>query len=528
MSAKKSSNGNVITDAVIDDLHRLIQDIRSKHPHPLTYDVIRSHPDLERCRVSLIDEYLSVVAEIEKGKKPLPKVRQDYLKRLLSPLKKLNRIHPSGENPYLKCDGTYRFIEEKIWIDKEIDIKRCHYDKEKYSIDFEYSKPLDYFDPAAKNITIWNEYKEYMTKKKEKDAERKAMSLVRRFESTSAPVPITPLNAGRTSVEELYKKWLPELTQGKMKSKDLLDQILVCYTIKRALNGDQKAVDKLYSLYESAAIRRAEKMAKKRRINMRAEKLNISKTDDISETDDISHEAKRVLYSLISGSKPEYIINSLLAEDSEHSKIPLSVEIFFFWYYSDYVPKEIDKIMKRQPGKLDGLDIDYFLNPVAIIDAYTFWQNSPKRARKFNSDSFRPNKETNLTTWLLGTETNYMQGKLCQLISDEIDSYWKMKEERGSQQLTKDDLLHEEVSNNSGKMLENSLGKQRPDMTDEEVKQAIELICKRGISKRDAEIFVKNQVQKCSKVELAQEYDLSRMTIHRICKKISSKFSPLP
>jgi hypothetical protein len=354
------------------------------------------------------------------------------------------------------------------------------------------------------------------------------MSLVRRFESTSAPVPITPLNAGRTSVEELYKKWLPELTQGKMKSKDLLDQILVCYTIKRALNGDQKAVDKLYSLYESAAIRRAEKMAKKRRINMRAEKLNISKTDDISETDDISHEAKRVLYSLISGSKPEYIINSLLAEDSEHSKIPLSVEIFFFWYYSDYVPKEIDKIMKRQPGKLDGLDIDYFLNPVAIIDAYTFWQNSPKRARKFNSDSFRPNKETNLTTWLLGTETNYMQGKLCQLISDEIDSYWKMKEERGSQQLTKDDLLHEEVSNNSGKMLENSLGKQRPDMTDEEVKQAIELICKRGISKRDAEIFVKNQVQKCSKVELAQEYDLSRMTIHRICKKISSKFSPLP
>ena len=261
---------------------------------------------------------------------------------------------------------------------------------------------------------------------------------------------------------------------------------------------------------------------------MRAEKLNISKTDDISETDDISHEAKRVLYSLISGSKPEYIINSLLAEDSEHSKIPLSVEIFFFWYYSDYVPKEIDKIMKRQPGKLDGLDIDYFLNPVAVIDAYTFWQNSPKRARKFNSDSFRPNKETNLTTWLLGTETNYMQGKLCQLISDEIDSYWKMKEERGSQQLTKDDLLHEEVSNNSGKMLENSLGKQRPDMTDEEVKQAIELICKRGISKRDAEIFVKNQVQKCSKVELAQEYDLSRMTIHRICKKISSKFSPLP
>ena len=69
-------------------------------------------------------------------------------------------------------------------------------------------------------------------------------------------------------------------------------------------------------------------------------------------------------------------------------------------------------------------------------------------------------------------------------------------------------------------MLENSLEKQRLDMTDEVIKQVIDSICSKSISKRDAEIFVKNKVQKCSKVKLAQEYDLSRMTIHRICKKI--------
>jgi hypothetical protein len=468
---------------------------------------------------------LSVGAEIEKGKKPSrkvrPKVRQGYLKRLLSPLRKLNRIHPSGENPYLNRDGTYPFIEEKIWIDKEIDINKCHYDKEKYSIDFEYSKPLDYFDPDAKNIIIWNEYNEYIAKKKEKDAKRKAMKLTEVFTLTSAPAPITPLDAGKTSVEELYKKWLPELTQEKMKSKDLLDQILVCYTIKRALNRDQKAIDKLYSLYEYAAIRRAEKMANKRKINMRAEKLNISETDDMSETDNISHEAKRILYSLISGSKPEYIINSLLMEDSEHLEIPLSVEKFFFWYLSETVPKKIDR-MKQKPGSLDGLEIDYLYNPIAIIDANTFWKDTPKMIKKFNSDSYRPNKKTNLTTWLLGTETNYMQGKFCQRISDVIDFYWKMKKGGSFYKFCKNDLLPERESNNRKKMMENSLGKQRLDMTDVEIKQVIEYICKKGISKRDAEIFVKNQVQKCSKVKLAQEYDLSRMTIHRICKKAKS------
>ena len=75
MSVKKSSNGNVITDDVIDGLNRLIQDLYSEHPHPLTYDVIRSHPDLESCRNSLIDEYFSVVTEIEQDKKLIEKLK---------------------------------------------------------------------------------------------------------------------------------------------------------------------------------------------------------------------------------------------------------------------------------------------------------------------------------------------------------------------------------------------------------------------------------------------------------------------
>ncbi len=496
MDKNKSSNGNVITVDVIDEFCRLIQDIRSKHPHPLACDIIRSHPDLERCRNSLIDEYFSVVAEIEKGKKPSkkvrPKARQEYLKRLLSPLRKLNRIHPSGENPYLKRDGTYPFIEEKIWIDKEIDITKCHYDKKKYSIDFEYSKPLDYFDPGAKNIIIRNEYKEYIAKKKEKDAKRKAMRRAKGLAFTSAPAPLSTLDEGKTSVEELYKKWLPELTQERIKSKDLLDQILVCYTIKRALNGDQKAIDKLCCLYEGAAIGIAVKMAEKRGLNK-------------SEIKEIEEEAKATLNLLISGLKPEYIINSLLKGDRESLGIPLEVEIFFFWYYSDYVPKEIDRIMRRQPSRLDGLEFDYLFNPIAIIDAYTFWKDTPKKVKKFNSFSFRPNKKTNLTTWLFGINKR-PGGRFCQHIKEILKKYNKTGK-NNVRELQEDKIEDKSVSELS--IDENTIEETRNKLT------------KRGFSAQHIEIVIQ-KLKRFSYTEIAKTNNLSRRHIIRICKKAKS------
>lgn len=511
MAKNKSFNDNIITDAVIDDLLHIIQNIRSKHPHPIAYDLIRSHPDLERCRNSLIDEYFSVVAEIEKGKKPSPKARQDYLKRLLSPLKKLNRIHPSGENPYLKSDGTYPFIEEKIWIDREIDIEKYHYDKEKYSINFEYSKPLDWFDPDAKNITIWNEYKAYMTKKKEKDAKRKAMRRVKGLASTSAPAPITPLDAGKTSVEELYKEWLPELTQERIKSKDLLDQILVCYTIKRALNGDKKAIDKLYSLYEGRAIKVAVKMAEKRGLNIR---LNIS------EIDEIKQEAKTILNTLISGLKPEYIIDMLSKKDGKHSIIPLWVENFFFWYLSDHVPKEIDKIGKQQTGESDHVPqeldrimkripsevkIDYFLNPVAIIDAYTSWQNSPIWVRKFNSFFSRPNKKNNLTTWLFGPNKR-PGGTFCPHIKEILKKYDKTGKNKVCK-LQEDKIEDKSVS--------------KPSISNEELEDTRNHLTKRGFTARNTEIVIQ-KLKGCSYAEIAKTNNLSGRQIKRIFKKAKS------
>lgn len=503
---------NVITDA--------IQNIRSKCPQSVAYKIIEAlEPFLEPCRIRLIGEYFSVVAEIEKDKKRLSKTkRQDYLKRLLTPLVNLNRLHPSGENPYLKHDGTYPFIEEKIWLDKEINIESLHYDKQRYSIDFEYSKPLSYFDPDARNIIIWDEYREYIKKKKKKDAEAKARGIKFR--------PITPINAGKTSLRELYKKWLPVLTEDKIKSKDLLDQILVCFTIKRALNGengDEKAINKLYSIYEKGAIGTAVNMAKKCKLNK----------DDI---DEIKQEAKILLRFLISGFRPEDIINSLL---DGKLKMPLQVEKFYLWYYSDHVPKELDKIMKRQPNWLDEVEFDYLLNPISIIDAYTFWQGTPKRVMKFNSYSFRPNKEIGISAWLFGKKAlpkkgkdyGYMMGKLPQLLKELLKKYTKnikgtenyhyLDGESGSEDENTQAL---KIRKQVGKATIRKWKEQGEIIDDEKIEKAINILCNKGISKRDAEIFIKNRVQRFSQTAIAQEYDLSRKTIYRIIKKISSKY----
>ncbi len=431
--------------------------------------------------------------------------RQTYLTELLTPLVKLNRLHPSGGNPYIEHDGTYPFIDEKIWIEKEINIKGLDYNEQKYSINFEYSKPFNWFDPDAKNIIIWDEYREYLKKKEKKDSAAKASGI--KF------IPISPIDEGKASLRELYKKWLPTLTKNIIKNNDLLDQILVCFTIKRALNGDKEAIDKLYSLYEDGAIGIAVKMAKKRQL-------------DINHINDIKQDARTILRFLISGYRPEDIINSLLESNEKYLKVPLQIEKFYFWYYTDYVPKELHRIMKRGTNRLDGLEIDYLLNPISTIDDYTSWQNTPKRIVKFNSGSFKPGKGTNyITTWLFGTNNNYTQGRFCQLITEIIDGYWKQKKEscydysdgNKDEENIKDLKKKEQVEN----ALVNKWNEEEENK--DRIKDAITLIRGKNIFKRNAKRnidIVDLKLRNCSYNEIAKKYNITKRQVINICNKV--------
>jgi hypothetical protein len=503
-----------IASSDIDDTIRSINEIRSKCSKSNAYTAINIlKPLLDQIRIILLDEYLLVVAQIAKNKKRLSRIqkkeRQAYLIKLLTPLVKLNRLHQLGENPYLEHDGTYPFIDEKIWIEKEINIKELDYDEQKYSINFEYSKPFDWFDPDAKNIIIWDQYREYLKKKKKKDSEAKATK-ARGIQF----IPLAPLDEGKVSLRELYEKWLPALSKNIIKNDDLLDHILVCFTIKRALNGDKKAIDKLYSLYEDAARGIAVKMAKKRGLDFRHIK-------------DIKQDAKMLLRFLLSGYRPEDIISSLLDSDEKYLKVPLQIEKFYFWYYSDYVPKELDRIMTRKANRLDGLEINYLLNPISPIDDYTSWQNTPKRIVKFNSGSFKPGRGTNyITTWLFGANNNYTQGRFCQLISERIDGYWKHKgKEIGYDFSDGNNDKMDTIDLKKKKQVETAIVEKFQD--DEEskdrIEDAIDLITKRNIFKRNTNRnidIVSLKLRKHSYNEIANKYNITKRQVINICNKV--------
>jgi Mor family transcriptional regulator len=91
-----------------------------------------------------------------------------------------------------------------------------------------------------------------------------------------------------------------------------------------------------------------------------------------------------------------------------------------------------------------------------------------------------------------------MQGRFRQLVSQQLDVYYK-------------DHVKETCKSNL------------PDssrMGGVELVDIIEKLIENGVSERNAEIFSKNTFGGYSKVDLAKEYKLTRMTIHRICKHI--------
>jgi hypothetical protein len=181
----------------------------------------------------------------------------------------------------------------------------------------------------------------------------------------------------RTSVHKLYKHWLPYLNQQRMQSRSLLDQILVCYTIKRAQNGDEKAVDKLIGLYTERAesketydnvlkmmVWREKNKAESndthintlkgitwRKKNNNSENADKPDSDSMDsrayilnktydyDVDDFRQLAKIYLVFIIRGFSPKSILDSFInGQKSGFLPIPRGVTNVFLHYFGEYVP----------------------------------------------------------------------------------------------------------------------------------------------------------------------------------------------
>jgi Mor family transcriptional regulator len=413
---------------------------------------IRRIASQDKRLTELIQEYLTAVEAAKKNKRLPPEAK---LKRLILPLGEIQDIiFPSYPKYHQFVDDRY------INLGKELDLEKLKPNPQTYSIlgDGEYEK-LGLLNTHSKNIGINEELEDYFAfcrdVKPISEAEFERMSeegkikreVVKRPPGgDSIPEEDVVPDLGHRSIAEIYPDWLPTLTPETMASKDLLTQILVCYTIKRALNGDDIAIQKLYDLYKDVAQGIAVKTGMK---------FHVSR-----EIEDMKQDALILLKPLIAGFRPDYILEQLLKDKSDRTIMPFPkwVTKFYIYYLSEYVPKrfrailmnieQIDRfirfandlssgvisitdLIKQDKGATEaieklqnlnitnaaewlrsrigilGLEVVTLFNIYAPIHDGTVWKNTPKRLNRFNSYSFQPGIKKmgprwNLTTWLFG------------------------------------------------------------------------------------------------------------------------------
>ena len=419
-----------------------------------------------QCITGLVKKYLLTAQEVRDNKDKTPETRRENLRKLLEPIIWLNKFIHGKDNPYRinfpAWEGRpynrsfYPFINEDIIdLDNEIDVSKLKKNPQKYHI---------YYNGNIINM---------------------------RHDKISFPTRSESLLA------EYYDKWILKITPETMRANvDLLDNVLFVYAIKRALNGDEQTIEKLYSTYESMIQAEAIKIAIEWKISKRDFKY-------------IKNDSKFILRHIISGLTPETLIADLQKEKRDKSLLtPKWAEKFYIWYFSEYLPpllhEGVELFEKNPEDLLLQQTIINCLSPYMAINALTVWK-SKKSKRIFNSYSFRPTKKSNLTRWIISSKKKPMLGKFRQLIKPLLKEY--ILGERY------DD--NKEYKKNQTKQIDSSVAD-----TNEMIDLLIE---KTKTTRRNAEIYIKYKVFKEKQGKIGEDYSLSRKQINRIVKEIDAK-----
>lgn len=330
---------------------------------------------------ALIQDYFSAVDEV-KAHPELPP--EEKLKRLLTPLITLQASY----GPKMKSRRQVLLDDQHVDLKNEIDLENLPYDEEKYDIG-----PLINTDDSwllqAGHRAIWvsDKYRLYLAFCRDVKAISEAefekiydRVQVDESEPQSRGNPrldaLMAVDTERMTLDELYHAWLPSLTAERITCRDLLEQVLVCYTIKRAGNGDKGAANALYKLYEKQAggyvtIRQIIKLLSYQLYREREDSLcsqfKASMPEDIARqkaketvkdsevipvliAEDptreeiprkyIAETARAYLWFIVTGFNLEVILESLIKETQEFS-LPSKMKESFVAYLTDIVPERL-------------------------------------------------------------------------------------------------------------------------------------------------------------------------------------------
>ncbi len=444
----------------------------------------------------LIKSYLLAAGEVRNDKRRGPKVRRANLQRLLPPILLIQKAHSirlrgkEKENPYRinnrsNSRSYFPFIaDDHINTKEEIDLSKLHYNRKKYFID-PHSFCGEFFDTISARITLYD---------------------------------VPESKEARLTFHNCYLRKLPMITQDTMKSTDLLEQLIVTYTIKQALNGDTEARSKLIELYVWKAMKEIRIALK----NREEKGLPVPQFN----SRDLSRE---FLDFLLGGLyQPEDLIKYLQSETvAERSQFPLWTEKFFIWYFVEYLPPYLESVAQN-PGSVDPDNVMAMMSPYSLIHAGLRWKHPQyKYARRFLSYCYRPQKDLNLTTWLFAP---FPYGRFRLLLQERIN------EEEKPKGLILQTINDGQDDPPSQEEYLDSLNKKDPWVEPPEepyfFQSTIDALLKKAEKKppqrkigfkRNVQIYRQNKKEGYDQRELAQMHGLSRRQIIRIIKQIDKE-----
>lgn len=525
-----------------------------------------------------IREYLHTVEE-STSDDSLP--LEDKLRRLIVPL--LDMLH--DDSP--KFDSHVRVIDQDhIDLKNEIDTENLHYDYEKYDIQNPINTGTQWLlktDVPA--ISLSDKYSDYLvfcgdiepvTETEFETIYKNAIIERTADENIWKRVPDALMCLPpRMTLKEVHDLWLPTLTEKTVIVRDLLQQILVTYTIKRAQSGHEPSARKLFSLFENQVkFERRENRIVLNKHTIRNIKRLISSTlhVDLENVDlydqDIIQTARGYLWLILTGFNPRQIIDDIMKENENHP-VPTKIKKFYLRYFAEEVPKRLleitrqlsryemifslcERMMRQRTSRSEklpdagerlqklenlkrqvewtindlGLTVDILLNPYhPIMEGH--WLDGKEKAHIFNSYCYRPNKKGNLTVWLFGPKGSPEYGRVHQLVRDEL--YREIGEYLATEHIDAPELDRLE----SGETGDEDIIQRLPsndDMID--VIQAVEhrdltarafdYLKREEFSNRDIQIFFDRILHDASADDLERAHGVGTRQQQKIVKKIEA------
>jgi len=366
-----------------------------------------------------IDRYRLIAIKIRRKNKLS---RDDRFKKLLEPIKNLHEL-------VLLVRPT-PFIDESINLTRDVDFTSLQYHSS-------YIIPSGILDPYVPSIYLTENNPFYSRNESLLQDDLSDTDKKRHKEKT------TMFFGGGTSLNDIHKKWLSTITEKTIQSKDLLDQILVAYTIKKAQNpyipwmdleysgkntvmadaetdftNENPSVEKLFTSYKNRTRALAIKCFEK--------KINVA--GRLAKKEDIIKDALCYLRLIIAGFNPQSILEKILNDKDNFLSCPFWVKDFYIEYFTKNTFSKLAQFMNRVKSTSENkkIIVEALLNILfdqnSLITAGAEWDEKEKTTHQFNNYVYHSDKMgpySNFTAWLLGTPKQPRSGKIYQLLDDE-------------------------------------------------------------------------------------------------------------